>query len=140
MQWAVSERVVVIAHSADRPSQAAWDVLLDEFRPSELEPDRLRGFLISSAGGAPDAIQREAITESERLNKLPTAVLSDSTLVRGAITVLSWFGRRIRGFPPDDTSGALDFLSVPAAQRDTVLSELASLQRLLERAGEDTST
>lgn len=57
---------------------------------------------------------------------LPIAVLTDSAVVRGIVTVGSWFfGNMMKGFPTTDLDGALRHLDVhDAVERGGILSIL----------------
>lgn len=94
----VSERVgdvVIACHSANPPTDEEWGTLLEEME-SSLE--QLSGILVFTAGASINATQREQIQLLFKKGGLRAAVLTDSRLVRGAVTALGWFGIPIRAF------------------------------------------
>jgi len=87
---------------------------------------QVRGLLVYSAGGAPDVHQRSELARIHQRSPFRVAVLSDSAVVRGAITALRWLDVEAKSFPPNDGDLALDWLFAPENER-------GDLQRALER-------
>lgn len=118
---------VVVVVGAHTPSDADWKLLIEAHKR-----DRHQRTLVVSGGGGPSPAQRKAILDASGGKGLPAAILTDSVVVRGIVTALSWFSPKIRAYAPGDLRGALDHLGVtipvPIVQR--VIEELKrELQR-----------
>ena len=113
----------VVAHGRKPAAREEWT----EFY-SALSRDTayLRGLLVYSAGGALDVNQRSDLFQIHRKAGFRVAVLSDSMLVRGAITALRWLEVQAKSFKPAETDAALDYLAATEPAR-------AGLKRALER-------
>jgi len=103
--------IVVCVHNQQAPSDAEWREFLEVWRGHR---DQIAGQIVYSAGGAPNARQREdslAIIHQRSAGAPPTAVVTDSMLVRGAVTAISWVVReRIRAFRSDALIEACQFI------------------------------
>lgn len=73
----------------------------------------LRAQVVFSRGGGPSASQRQrgvaAVTDEHvRKNPPPTAVLTESAMVRGLMTIFNWFfSKTFKAFRPDEVSAAM---------------------------------
>lgn len=69
--------------------QAAWENYVNDMRR---EADRMKGVVVYSAGSGPDAKQRTLVADMWKARgKMPiVAVMSESTVIRGMITALTW--------------------------------------------------
>lgn len=88
------------------------------------------GSLVLTEGAAPSARQRAIMVESVRGSPLPpTAILSNSTVLRGVATALSWMrsDAAINVFKPHELEGALIYLQVPTHQHPIIHTTLAHL-------------
>ncbi len=107
------DSTLVVVHNARAPSDDDWQLFMDVWKR---HLDHVTAQLVVSDGGAPNPEQRRAslaLISRRRTGPPPTAVLTTSMLVRGAVTALAWFIRdRIRAFPPDRVSEACKFLGV----------------------------
>lgn len=123
---------IVFAHTERSPTDAEWNQGLDAFRNAP-DPRTMRVF-VYTAGGAPNAAQRA------RLNALlggvqpPMAVMSTSPMARAAITAISWFNPKMKGFSPDEPDRALDHLGVTGEARTTLKRAMTELRAMIERA------
>ena len=120
--------LLVLGH--EPPSEADWDAYLEflEKTLSLREPARL---LVSSAGGAPSAAQRAKlqVTTKPHAEKAKIAVLTASSVVRGAVTALSWFTKGYAAFHPDAVDDSLKFLALSTIDSVKVRNELRMMQR-----------
>ena len=89
--------------------------------------------LICTDGGEPSASQRRVLNELLEGRTVPVAVVSSSVRVRGTVTALSWFNRKIRAFPPTALREAVAYLEIPASRTDLIARELEQLRTELGR-------
>jgi len=108
----VMSRVLVIVHGDVAPSREDWahvcEAIKDNFRGA-------RGQLVMTAGPAPNASQRKAALDLLPKGYVapPAAVLTETVLVRGAITALNWFlNDSHRAFKPSDVAGVAKHLKI----------------------------
>ena len=78
--------------------------------------------------GEPTAPQRRALNDPLGGRTVPVAVVSGSVRVRGTVTALSWFNRKIRAFPPWALGDAIAYLEIPASRTDLIERELHKLR------------
>ena len=69
--------------------------------------------LVATKGGGPTSTQRKYLNDLLAGRHVPVAVMSSSTAVRGVVTALSWFNRKIKAFPPEGLADALTYLEIP---------------------------
>jgi hypothetical protein len=119
------DRLIEVIGEAD-PSARDWDALLATCRR---EIATLRGGVVLSDGGRPNAKQRAALAALDGA-VVRIAVLTPSVLARGAVTALHWLGHNIRAFEPDDLDSAFAYIDVPAA------SYVGTLRRIVELKAE----
>ena len=63
-------------------------------------------------------------------NVARNAVVTRSTITRGVMTALGWFGLPVKAFLPSNLDGALEFLAVPVEHRSDVLATLDKVKSL----------
>jgi hypothetical protein len=112
---------MLIAHGATDPDAVEWRAFIDACTATNRE---LAALLVDTAGGGINAAQRGQIQEVMARAKLRASVLTDSAMVRGAVTALAWFGIPIRAFPRSDRAAAIDALGIDATARGSVLAAL----------------
>src|SRR5262245_24711433 len=99
--------VYVCLHPATPPSKADWD---DWMVDMEREAPTVRGLLVWTEGGGPDAGQRKRTAEMwNRMKKMPPiAIVTGAAVVRTMITALNFFmSRPMKGFAPTEIDRAL---------------------------------
>lgn len=111
--------LVCIEHG--KPSAEEWSKVLTMLQAQRAN---LKGILVISFGtDGPDARQRTQYKEcmGSKLS-IPTAVLMDSTLVRGVMTAFSWVTGQnsSRAFSHAQLKEALDFLKLDDKSRSEV--------------------
>jgi hypothetical protein len=110
----------VLAVGSRSPSDTDWDAYLD-FVKESIGARKAPLTLVSSKGGGPTPAQRQRlndVTKSLNVEKtLKVAVLTQSPVVRGIATALSWFVQGYKAFAPSDLGAALDFLGVISADQ-----------------------
>lgn len=54
--------------------------------------------------------------------------MTASALARGIVTAISWLGLSIKGFSPDESPQALDFLGITQARWAPLLNQVTKLR------------
>ena len=124
----VIDRLFLVVYGTADPSDEEWDAYLGLVKHHGI--DRTMQ-LICTDGGEPSAPQRKVLNEVLGGRPVPVAVVSSSVRVRGTVTALSWFNRRIRAFPPTGLHEAIAYLEIPASRIDLIERELEKLRREL---------
>ncbi len=121
----VIDRLFLVVYGTTNPTDAEWDEYLELVRRHGI--DRTMQ-LICTDGGEPSAPQRRLLNELLGGRMVPVAVVSGSVRVRGTVTALSWFNRKIRAFPPSALRDAIAYLEIPASRVDLLERELHKLR------------
>jgi hypothetical protein len=58
---------------------------------------------------------------------VPVAVVSSCGRVRNTVTILSWFNRKIKAFPPSGLLDALAYLEIPGSRAALIAAEIRQL-------------
>ena len=119
--------ILVIAHPGFAPHRDDWEQLCRVIRKSHAA---VRGQLVLTLGGGPDAAQRK-----RALAELPTdfvpppvAVVTQSIAVRGIITALNWLlNDTHRSFEPRDAEGVAKHLQLSLAEARELMTFATSL-------------
>lgn len=84
--------------------------------------------VVISLGGGPSAKQRKQLMDVSggRAAKIPCAIMTESAVVRGITTAISWFVPEVRSFRLDELEEALAYLRIttPVAEVKKVIDEL----------------
>ena len=121
-------KTFIAVHGAKSAAPGDWNAFI---RALEAQLTEVRGLLIFSAGASIDIREREQLERLLTLGRLRVAVLTDSKLLRGAVTALSWFKIPIKSFAANDVELALDHIRVEKAERRRVYTVLAQLKALV---------
>ncbi len=128
MLCTIVDGVAIGVHTEAPPSDAEWAAWFDMCHGAET----LRGALVVTDGGGPNASQRARImTEGRHVASLPRAVVTRSVAARCIVTAIGWFGKDIRAFAPTGLQEAMSYLGIDTEARHRVVYELASLRVLL---------
>ncbi|WAM25421.1 MULTISPECIES: STAS/SEC14 domain-containing protein [Myxococcus] len=108
--------VLVVAHNAQPPAPDDWARYCELIARHQ---GTATGQLVLAEGPGPNATQRQ-----QALNQVPkdyvippTAVFTESPLVRGVVTLFNWFTpRAMRAFVPGDVPGAARHLGLSEEQ------------------------
>lgn len=122
----VIDRLFLVAYGTAPPTALEWERYLGTVKAHGI--DRTMQLIVTD-GGEPDARQRHELHEILGDRTVPVAVVSSSARVRGTVTALSWFNRRIRAFPPSALRDALAYLEIPQSRWDLLEREMDALQR-----------
>lgn len=126
-----SAYVLVIGQA--NPRDAEWAEWV-EFVTVNSTPGMKPRIVVVTEGGAPSAAQRAALSDVTEAYKseVKVAVLTESTMARGALTALSWFAANVyRPFAPADIDKALHYLDLTAKAAE-IKSKIRLLQRKLD--------
>jgi hypothetical protein len=98
------------------PTDGEWSEYLDFLR-KHLVPGVEPRLIVKTNGGSPSPAQRKLLNEvtKDYAKSAKIAVLTGSTIARGAVTALSWFTPGYAAFNPADIDvydKALDFLGM----------------------------
>jgi hypothetical protein len=132
----LSERrgsLVLLVQAPLDPLPEQWEGFLDDTSEAMAENGGRCRVLVFTAGGKPNAALRSRSLERgwKESRDSPVAVVSDDRLVRGVITVFSWFGLAIRGVRPDRLDEAFTHLELTSEEQAWVLSEREKLEEQL---------
>jgi len=92
--------------------------------------------LIESRGGGPTAKQRQAILSANKAD-VRIAVMTDSTVVRGIVTAVAWFGVALRAVPLNRFEAAATYLELTPEELATAIDMFPKLR--LEASINDTA-
>jgi hypothetical protein len=124
--WTLINKVIVIVHGERHPTDQEFDRLIQDLHTWA---DDCTGILVVAGQMAPNATQRQKLTDDALMLSERVAVLTDSAAARGSITAMHWLGKAaIRGFAPADVRAALDYLEVPIAARPAIVGVAAKLK------------
>lgn len=128
---------MLCVHSDADPTPSAWNAYVDALAEAGLRtvPAPIRQILIFTRGGAPNSLQRRRLLrllDHDGASTIPTALLSDSRIARGAATVIGWFGAAIKPFRSTDLDAAFDWLAVPQTDRADIQKALNEERSALE--------
>lgn len=124
--WTYFDTFAMLAVKGDATPNSAD---FDEVTADLAAQPKLTGIIVRPRGSAPAARQRASMQELLAKHSLRMAVLSDSKLVRGAVTALRWFGLPVECFTDAKLDEALSFAGIPA---DRVSSARRCFHELLE--------
>jgi hypothetical protein len=94
-----------------------------------------KNVLIVSRGGGPTAAQRRKTNKFWSGKKVPRfALVTTSRFVIGIVKAFNWFlDDKLRPFPPDRLDHAMDYVEVPANERDALRRTTEMLAKRLEQ-------
>lgn len=125
-------RLVVLVHTDHDPDPDEWQRFIDD---ANARVGSFRGFLIVTSGGSLDAAQRSDAIDLIKRSGASAAVITESAMVRGAVTAVSWFGGKAKAFPAAKLTDALEYAGVEQAARGNVLRVVRELTDTLKAEG-----
>lgn len=135
MLWQFIENMLLVVSGANDPSDrefAAYQKFCEEKWPAS------SGYcMVVTGSGSLNAKQRDWVNKLLKSRKIPprVAIVTDSTIVRGIVTALSWFNAGTKAFPTANISEALAYLDMPVGARASkVALEIRKLQAALAPA------
>ncbi|HTU59705.1 MAG TPA: hypothetical protein VMF89_14740 [Polyangiales bacterium] len=116
MVYRFVDGICIMVNTVTAPSDDEWNHHCKEL---ETVHASLRGVLVFTAGGGPTSKQRERLRAAVPSSIPPTAIMTDSALVRGIITSINWFvNNPLSAFDHDDLKGALRHIARGGATVD----------------------
>jgi hypothetical protein len=127
--YALIGRVFIAVWGRGNLSDAAFPEILEVFRRLDFNTVRM---LVVTEGGGPTPVQRKSMNAVLDGNELLTAVVTEDIVIRGTVTALSWFNKKIRSFPNSALDDALDYLGVPESQVDAIINEVNQIREQIQ--------
>lgn len=129
----VGEDLIVSVHSPNPVTDEEWDGLIAAANETIEKYGRLRVLVRSEGMGGPNGLQRAKLEALAARAEIKAVVLTDSKILRGVATALSWVkGMSIRPLAPDDRAGAIAYLGLTESQG---LEAFAVMDGLRPRVG-----
>jgi hypothetical protein len=133
-------QVVVMAHNRERLSDREWeDYYLANIRQvKEGAGKDTASNLVFAEGQGPNAKQRatgNAIFDAKAGYRFRVAVVTDSILVRGVVTTLSWFNPLISAYAPSDWERAIVHVRLGEKHYPALLAALRKLKSEVKDVG-----
>lgn len=95
--------------------------------------DRNCKILVVTRGGANTAQQRKRVYEVLGGRQPRAAIVSESKLVRGVVTAMSWFNKETQAFALEDLEYAFEYLDIAPSQYDMLRKEIETLDAKLPK-------
>ena len=129
MEYVRRGSVLIVVHSSAAPTATEWKRFAEDYRRDRASLTRM---YVHTNGGGPSSSQRREIADAMGDVPLRAVVLTDSLVVRGIVTAMSWLkGDFMRAFSQKDSDGAMRYLDISAAERLEILNVVhSSLARL----------
>jgi hypothetical protein len=130
--------VVIAVHTANPPSDDEWQaylkMILQAGKAQGGDMSKIRSLVVTEGGG-PNAAQRRELTDAlqkmSRWKDTPAAVVSTSPVVRGIVTVLSWFNLNIKPFSPDKIEDAFQSLHLSPSETPKIVTTIKAMRASL---------
>jgi hypothetical protein len=130
MEFFRDRDVMVFLSTKEQPTIVEWDAYVAAITALATPSGPLRGILVVSDGGGPDARQRAQVVKAFGDHSVPLAICSASALERGIVTAMRWIYRaKVASFGFDDVGRALAFLGVEAARWPGIAEQIRGAQR-----------
>ena len=123
-------RLLILVHTKDSPDDTEWGEYTASARQWKKD---ITGFLVYSAGGGPNTMQRAQLDEAISIESHPakTAVVTVNRIARGIVTAIGWFSPGIKAFGTHQLPQAIEYLGTPTADVSVVVAEVARLKKSL---------
>jgi hypothetical protein len=122
-------RVCVAVHTTEPPDQKTWDASIVELKAAieRIGIERIRSVAFTEGGG-PSFSQRQQINTLFSGRGMISAVVSSNSFIRGIVTALAVFNRKIKVFRPDAVDEAFRYLGLSESESKAVRRATAKLQ------------
>jgi hypothetical protein len=125
--------IFVFLHNKEAPEREPWTRTMEQFEAYAIKHERDISrlcVLVFSDGGGPDAVQRDQLKQFYKKYGagVRSSIISDSTLVRGVVTALSWLNPVMKAFSPKDLRAALNHIGLGEKAGPEVLRLVAKWQ------------
>jgi stage II sporulation SpoAA-like protein len=122
--------IVLLVEGANPHPDSDWSDFLDACDLAMSQNNGKIRVLVVTEGAGPNAKQRQlSLERGWRGNRSPVAVVTDSQLARGIITVFAWFNLNIRAFSTRNLSGGFEFLDCNATEIMELKNAIAQLRK-----------
>ena len=126
--------LVVLLQDRDAATDEQWAALMIDIKAARTSltatNNQMFGLCISD-GGAPNARQRSSLSAAVDGMPFRAGVLSDSTIVRGAVTAMAWFNQGIRSFSPSEANKLFDHLGLNQADIGLIRRAISDMYKLV---------
>jgi len=104
---------VYVSSSTLAPAEDEWDAYIAFLTQNFDQASRVK-FIVYTRSPPPSAVQRRKAMDAVKplAKRLRVAILTDSNLVRGVVTALSWVGGQYNAFAPDQLLDAVASLGI----------------------------
>lgn len=120
----VIKNLGISVHTAKPPTNEEWQELITLMQPSDVANFRA---ISLTDGGAPNSAQRKSMNDYLAGRVPLSAVVTQSTVVRGVVTAMSWFNPNIKSFSPEELDAALVHLKVNRSEFALIKKEIRTL-------------
>ena len=130
MRHRVRGSLVIFVNLDRTPSVSEWNHHFDDLEASANAHGHVR-ILVAPGTGAPTPVQRQRIVELYKRHRVRAATLSDNLVVRGVMTVLSWFNVQVCCFDQSRADEAFRFLEMTPDEVSWARDALPAMRREL---------
>ena len=132
----VEPRTVVLVHARENPTDEEWRAYVDALRNWVDRVGERLVSLVVTEGGGPNTVQRTDLNDTllKAHGSFATAVITDSRVVRGMVTAMSWFNSGIRAFAPKQLGDAVGYLELDDREHQAALAAVDHLRAQLDLA------
>jgi hypothetical protein len=123
LAYAFLDSTCILVHTHEAPDEAEWKALVAGLA----EDQGIRGMFVFTNGASLNVQQREDMKKVAR-SGVKMAVLTESKIVRGALTAIGWLGGSMRPFRHADVHSAIKWLVPATEDAARVRSVLRALQ------------
>ncbi len=132
LAFELHDSVMLLVHRREAPTDPEWDVYIGECkRLLEEAPSGLRALVVTEGGG-PTVDQRRRLNEMLAGRAARAAIISESIMIRGIVTAMSWWNPLIKSFRKQELEPALAYVQLPLADLPHILARLDALRASIE--------
>ncbi len=117
--------IMITIHTDRPPSDSEWREYIDSLRGRDLRALRS---IVCTDGGAPTSKQRKDLNDFLGGVEVNGIVVSDSFVVRGVVTALSWYNPRIKAFTPEKIEEGLDYLHILPEEQEAIWEAMEEMR------------
>lgn len=116
-RWHVVGDLVISFTSDGKLRDDEWSQLVQEIKTKPVTR-----YLVTSVGSVEvNSIQRKLMIDVLNAKKIPVAVVTDDSIVRGLVTAAHWLGVNVKAFPWKDVENAIVHLGITPPRVERVL-------------------
>jgi len=118
--------IAIGVHTSEPPSDEDWEAWLAVSKKALDVRGSIRA-LVYSHGGGPNSAQRSQVNDLLKDQPQRISVMLDSRIARGAVTALSWFNPKIKGFDLQQFDSAFEHLGLAHDEIDQVRESIEEM-------------